>query len=82
MIPALLFSSRSIHAADLPQLNPEDAQAKALSYAHESPNPETLCSNCRLYTGAADAEWGPCTIFPGKQVAAAGWCSAWVKQAG
>ena len=80
--PALLFASRSVGAADMPRVDPEDAQAKALSYTHASPNPETLCSNCRLYTGAADSEWGGCTIFPGKVVAADGWCSAWVKKAG
>jgi hypothetical protein len=38
------------------------------------------CSNCQLYQGAA-APWGGCPIFAGKQVAAKGWCSAWVKKA-
>ena len=28
------------------------------------------------------AEWRPCSLFPGKSVAADGWCSAWVKKAG
>ncbi len=59
-----------------------DAQAKALSYVHESPKPDSVCANCQLYTGPADAAWGPCALFPGKQVAGAGWCSAWVKRAG
>jgi hypothetical protein len=36
--------------------------------------------NCQLYqTKAADN--GGCTIFPGKLVAAAGWCSAYQKKA-
>ena len=39
------------------------------------------CGNCQLYQGG-DAEAGACAIFPGKQVAAKGWCSAYVKKAG
>ena len=75
-VPVLTLTGRA-RAADA-KLDPNDVQAKALSYVHESPDASKLCSNCALYTGAADAEWGPCNIFPGKQVAAAGWCSAWV----
>ena len=78
--PALLLNSRAA-AADAPRIDPDDPQAKALSYVHESPKPDSICANCQLYTGAADAEWGPCAIFPGKDVAAAGWCSAWVAKA-
>ena len=81
-IPLLNLASRSVAAADAPRVDPNDAQAKALSYTHQSPKPENLCTNCQLYTGSADADWGPCAIFPGKQVAGAGWCSAWVKRAG
>ena len=33
-----------------------------------------------LLSRAGDA-WAPCAIFPGKQVAAKGWCAAWVKKA-
>lgn len=78
--PTLLLTSRTATATDMPKLDPADAQAKALSYVHQSPKDDNLCSNCRLYTGSAEAEWGPCAIFPGKQVASAGWCSAWVKR--
>ena len=81
-IPLLNLVSRSAEAADAPKLDPNDAQAKALSYVHQSPKAENICANCQLYTGSADAEWGPCAIFPGKQVSSAGWCSAWVKRAG
>lgn len=42
---------------------------------------EQMCHNCQLYQGG-DAEAGGCAIFPGKQVAGKGWCSAWVKKAG
>ena len=60
------------------QLDPENAQAKALQYTHKSQIADKNCGNCQLYTGAAGAEWGPCNIFPGQEVAAAGWCAAWV----
>lgn len=80
--PALAMSSRVATAADQPHVDPEDAQAKALGYVHESAKPDSLCSNCQLYTGDPAADWGPCAIFPGKQVSAGGWCSAWVKKAG
>ena len=79
--PALALGSRSALAADMPHLDPEDAQAKGLSYVHKSAKADN-CSNCQLYTGDAGADWGPCAIFPGKHVSAAGWCSAWVKKAG
>jgi hypothetical protein len=79
--PSMFLSGRAT-AADAPRLDPNDPQAKALSYVHESPKADNICANCQLYTGSADAAWGPCTIFPGKQVAAGGWCSAWVKKAG
>jgi hypothetical protein len=80
--PLLNLVSRSADAADAPRVDPEDPQAKALSYVHQSPKAENVCANCQLYNGSADADWGPCAIFPGKQVASAGWCSAWVKRAG
>ena len=38
------------------------------------------CANCQLYQGGD--EWGGCGIFPGQQVAAGGWCSAYAKKAG
>jgi len=38
------------------------------------------CSNCALYQGAATAAAAGCAIFPGKQVAGKGWCSAWAKK--
>ena len=82
LTPSFFVASRSIAGGHLPKVDPSDPQAKALSYVHESPKPESNCANCQLYSGAADAAWGKCTIFPDKEVAAAGWCSAWVKKAG
>lgn len=78
--PTMALTSRLASASDAARLDPDDAQAKALAYTHQTPKPESNCANCQLYTVPGDAEWGPCAIFPGKQVARAGWCSAWVKR--
>jgi hypothetical protein len=39
------------------------------------------CANCALYQGKPADAAGGCPIFPGKQVAGKGWCSAWAKKA-
>lgn len=39
------------------------------------------CANCSLYQGQASDKAAGCPLFPGKQVAGAGWCSAWAKKA-
>lgn len=80
--PMLSLLTRTAGATEAPLVDPDDAQAKALSYTHSSPKADQNCANCQLFSAGADAEWGPCAIFPGKQVANAGWCSAWVKRAG
>ncbi len=75
--PALALGRHQAFAAS-PQLDPENAQAKALEYTHKSSVSDQICGNCRLYTGDASNQWGPCAIFPGQDVASAGWCKAWV----
>lgn len=67
-----------------------DPQAAALGYKANTAQvdqkkfpkhtAEQKCSNCQLYQSKA-ADNGACTIFPGKMVAAAGWCSAYQKKA-
>lgn len=69
------------------RLAEDDPTAVALGYKHKSSEVDSskysnhkadqLCSGCSLYTGGKEA-WGGCAIFPGKQVAADGWCSAYV----
>jgi hypothetical protein len=82
-IPLSTLTRRGTGFADeTPKLDLEDPTAKALEYVHESPDAEKLCVGCQLYTGEAGAEWGPCAIFPGKLVAAKGWCKSWVVKAG
>jgi hypothetical protein len=61
-------------------LDPNDPTAKALGYVTQSTKPDSKCSNCTQFQGKAGDAQGPCTIFPGKDVAAAGWCMSWVKK--
>ena len=72
-------------AADAPLLNPEDKDAKAVKYVEDATKakgalPDSTCANCAVYQGKAGVATGPCQIFPGKLVKAAGWCSSWAPQ--
>jgi formylmethanofuran:tetrahydromethanopterin formyltransferase len=70
----------------------KDAQAQALGYVADARKVDTKkypkfaagqnCINCSLYQGKATDKAAACALFPGKLVAGAGWCSAWVKKAG
>ena len=66
--------------AESPTLDPNDPTAKALGYVTQSTKSGEKCSNCNQFQGSAGSTQGPCTIFPGKSVAAAGWCMTWVKK--
>jgi High potential iron-sulfur protein len=78
-------------AQGAPMVDEKDAQATALGYVADTTKADAKkftkhskdqkCSNCTLYTGKAGDKAGPCSLFPAKQVAADGWCSAWVKKA-
>lgn len=87
-----VLGSLKAYADELPRLEESNAQAVALGYKHDAASVDTqkypkragdagasqFCRNCNLYQAAGDAEWGPCSIFPGKSVAGRGWCNAWV----
>jgi hypothetical protein len=75
----------SARAADAPLLNPEDKDAKAVKYVEDATKaqraiPDSTCVNCAVYQGKVGASTGPCQIFPGKLVKAAGWCTSWAPQ--
>ena len=84
-------SGREAMAEDLPQLSEDDPLAKAMKYTHDAssvdpatrnnPAADQTCANCALIQGADGAAWRPCQIFPGKAVAADGWCSVWAPKA-
>jgi len=70
-----------------PKLPEDDPVAISLGYKEKSSNVDSglypnhqetqKCSGCSLYV-VADEAWGDCAVFPGKQVAAEGWCAAYV----
>lgn len=64
-------------SASAEMVSADDATAKALEYTANSTKDGQTCSNCGLYQGGTAAQ-GPCPIFPGKEVAATGWCKSWV----
>ncbi|GEA09817.1 high-potential iron-sulfur protein [Alteromonas sp. KUL49] len=63
-------------------LQTSDPTAQALKYVPKSEVAGSMCSNCMYIQGNEGDENRPCAIFPGKLVAADGWCSAWVKRPG
>lgn len=73
------------------KVNPKDPQAVALGYVEDTTKVDAKkypkhantqkCNNCQLFVGKAGDAAGGCALFPGKQVAGNGWCSAWVKKA-
>lgn len=76
----MTLGSVSLRAA-ADQLDPSDPTAAALKYVHVSPVEGAYCQNCMFVQGEDGKEWRPCAIFPGKEVSAKGWCSAWAKKA-
>lgn len=82
-----LLSVNTSSAQELPALTEDDATASALGYkvdastvdasAYPNYTDTQLCSNCSLYLGKEGDLEGPCGIFPGKSVTAAGWCSVY-----
>lgn len=83
---AALLASRGAHAA---MVDEKDPQAVALGYVADATKVNKAkykqfaagqhCGNCALWQGGAAAAGG-CALFPGKQVANAGWCSAYAKK--
>jgi hypothetical protein len=50
--------------------------AKALGYTETGTVEGKTCENCMLFSAPMGTA-GNCAIFPGKQVAAAGYCNSW-----
>jgi len=83
---AALLASRA-HAQDLPKLAEGDATAAALGYRGDASKVDAAkfpthkaaqnCANCRFFAGSDKTPTAGCQLFPGKSVAAQGWCSAY-----
>lgn len=86
---ALAVSRVSAQAA--PVLSEADPQAVALGYKADNTKVDKakypqhgdgqMCSGCNFFQGKPSDAMAPCLLFAGKQVAAKGWCSAFVKKA-
>jgi hypothetical protein len=68
-----------------PLLDPGSAEAQAVKYVEDAAKASgaaagSRCASCALYQGPEGSTQGPCQIFPGKAVKAAGWCSSWAPQ--
>ena len=87
---AVAGGSRAVRAADLPPVDENNPQAKALGYVADAAKVDKAkfpafvegshCATCQLYQGGT-ADAGPCPLFAGSAVAAKGWCSAYAKKA-
>jgi hypothetical protein len=76
---------RAAFAAAAALLSPSAPEAKAVQYTEDAKTAKgapagNTCATCALYQGASGSAQGPCQIFPGKEVKAAGWCSSWAAQ--
>ncbi len=60
-------------------VDPSSAEAQALQYTDSSTKENAACHLCAFYQGG-QAEYGPCPLFPGKEVKATGWCLAFVSK--
>jgi hypothetical protein len=69
------------------RITERDPQAQSLGYRHDATTVDATayeryeagqaCSNCLLFQGAEGDEWGLCSIFPGREVKATGWCNVY-----
>lgn len=85
LIPLAAQQLRAAPAAAEPLLSPDAKEATAVKYVEDASKakgalPGATCASCAVYQGHTGAPSGPCQIFPGKQVKAAGWCSSWAPQ--
>jgi hypothetical protein len=85
LAPLAVSELSSAVAAAGSLVNPADPAAKAVKYVADAKHAQgatagSTCVNCALYQGAGGSTQGPCQIFPGKEVMAAGWCSSWAPQ--
>ena len=90
VVSAAITGSVGNAVAQGARVDEKDAQAQSLGYKHDATKVDKAkfskfqagqaCANWMLYQGKQADAWGGCPIFAGKQVAAKGWCSAYVKK--
>ena len=85
LAPLAAGAARAALAADAPLLAVDAPEARAVQYVEDAKQASratagSSCANCALYQGAEGSVQGPCQLFPGRQVKAAGWCTGWAPQ--
>jgi hypothetical protein len=82
--PLAAGALRTTLAASASLLSTDAPEAKAVKYVDNAKDAQGAqgnnCANCGLYQGPNGSAQGPCQLFPGKEVKAAGWCSSWAPQ--
>jgi hypothetical protein len=83
-------SEPAAQPAPAAKLDVHDPQAVALGYVENAslvdtkkyPHyvPGSNCDNCLQLQGKPGNNYRPCTLFSGKLVAVAGWCSGWTAE--
>jgi hypothetical protein len=76
---------RAALPAAAPLLPVSAPEAQAVKYVEDArqakeAQPDSSCANCALYQGTYGSPQGPCQLFTGKLVKAAGWCTSWAPQ--
>jgi hypothetical protein len=76
--------------ADADKLAVSDPAAVAVGYVEDAAHADrrkfpsyvkgSNCANCLLLQGKEGSAYRPCSLFKGKLVASAGWCSAWAAE--
>jgi hypothetical protein len=87
---AAVLPAQRLSAAQAPRLDVKDPAAIKVGYVENANQVDTkkypsyvkgsTCENCLLLQGTEGAAYRPCNLFPGKLVAAAGWCSGWAAE--
>ncbi|MCP3715497.1 high-potential iron-sulfur protein [Paraburkholderia sp. CNPSo 3281] len=85
----LAIAGRSLAAPAL--VDDNDTTAKSLGYRSNASSVDASkfpkyaagqrCANCRFFAGARSDATGTCPMFPGKVVAAEGWCNVYAMRA-
>ena len=81
---------RPARGADAVKVDVHDPQAVALGYVENADRVDkkkypqyvagSNCDNCAQLQGKPGNDYRPCTLFRGKLVAVAGWCSGWTAE--
>ncbi len=87
---AALATRRAAAAASAPKLDIHDPAAVKLAYVENAAEvdakkfpqfvPGSNCENCLQLQGKPGGSYRPCSLFPGKLVAVAGWCTGWTAE--